>query len=833
MILPRRDALGRRLARSLLPPAVVLDVSFVNGLEAIRSLAAAGAPVIAVDHRPSALGFRSRLAHHVLSPDPKDEEAYVAFLAELAERDFSEPAVVLPTHDAPLAARGAQRGAPRGLPAARAAAGTCSSRCSRSATSTRWRRPPASACRSRSRPTDEDEARAAAAALTYPAVVKPGDPIPFKRRFGRPVLVCQTPEELLEAWRSAADCEPLLQEVIPGDDATLWTVGSYTDASGTRARAVLRPQARADAARLRHLPRGRGALARGRRRAGARAAGGARLPRHRADRVPARPARRALQADGGESRASGSGTAWRAPAASICRASPTSTCSAARSAPCARGRSTTAAAGSWPPRTCAPRARRARRCAARCARSGPHAGRGHVRRARSAARDRAGERPRDRADRARLQRRPRRRARDHAAAVARPPAAGDARRHDLAQAALVARRRATSRSRTSSPPASSRSSSSIAACGATARMHRVALGLLLAMAALDRGLPGRLLRAREPRSSSRSTPRAWPSSSCTSRFLVRGTQHVIDRGERLLRRTIGAFVAGPRHQLRLRRRAARAQVGGGVNLDKAVIGPLTFGQGSLGGINVYGQATAVQSGSYVSLGRLSRERARARPQPPRDHALRPDPPAAAVRAAARTCAAAAASCSRRCSAFFLVVEVLTLSRSGFLGLACGLAVLAWPLRRQLLQPRARRAGRRRRSGASALALASSPYVRQVVRSRVTLSDNSAKVHFQFFDLVHAGARRASGVRPRPQHVLGLLPVPDGQDELGPALVLHRAARRDGPRRRGRVRGVPGLGRAAAGGDPARLARAASASATPRPATGARSASASAPGSRPR
>ena len=32
-------------------------------------------------------------------------------------------------------------------------------------------------------------------------------------------------------------------------------------------------------------------------------------------------------------------------------------------------------------------------------------------------------------------------------------------------------------------------------------------------------------------------------------------------------------------------------------------------------------------------------------------------------------------------------------------------------------------------------LASSPYVRQVVRSRVTVSDNSAKVHFQFFDLV--------------------------------------------------------------------------------------------------
>jgi O-antigen ligase len=56
------------------------------------------------------------------------------------------------------------------------------------------------------------------------------------------------------------------------------------------------------------------------------------------------------------------------------------------------------------------------------------------------------------------------------------------------------------------------------------------------------------------------------------------------------------------------------------------------------------------------------------------------------------------------------------------------------LRRQLLQPRVvapALAG----LAAVGLALASSPYVRQVVRSRVTLSDNSAKVHFQFFDLV--------------------------------------------------------------------------------------------------
>ena len=62
--------------------------------------------------------------------------------------------------------------------------------------------------------------------------------------------------------------------------------------------------------------------------------------------------------------------------------------------------------------------------------------------------------------------------------------------------------------------------------------------------------------------------------------------------------------------------------------------------------------------------------------------------------------------------------------SWFLGLGCGLAVLAWPLRRQLVQPRfvlPALGG----LAAIGLALASSPYVRQVVRSRVTLWPSEA------------------------------------------------------------------------------------------------------------
>ena len=335
-----------------------------------------------------------------------------------------------------------------------------------------------------------------------------------------------------------------------------------------------------------------------------------------------------------------------------------------------------------------------------------------------------------------------------------------------------------------------------------ARMHRVALGLLLAMAVLEAVYLGGYFALENSEQLSQYA-KGMVKFALHFGFLVCGTQYVIDRGERLLRRTIGAFVAGLALNCAYGVAQLAAQVGAGVNLDKRLIGPLTFGQGSLGGINVYGQTTAVESGSYVSLGVY------------RVNALALDPNHLGIMLCVPILlllpfALRAGVRSRRglvlagLLAFFVFVEVLTLSRSGLLGLACGLLVLAWPLRRQLLQPRflAPLAGA---LGLLAVALASSSYVRQVFRSRVTLSDNSAKVHFQFFDLVQPV------LDAHPVFGLGLntfsalLPVPHRQDELGPALLLHRAARRDRSRRRVRVRRLPGLGRNPPGRDPARVA----------------------------
>jgi D-aspartate ligase len=80
-------------------PAVVVDVGWVNGLAAIRSLGRAGASVLALDHRPWALGLRSRYAVPVGAPDPgADEDGFVGALSELGEA-LGTPTPVFPTHD--------------------------------------------------------------------------------------------------------------------------------------------------------------------------------------------------------------------------------------------------------------------------------------------------------------------------------------------------------------------------------------------------------------------------------------------------------------------------------------------------------------------------------------------------------------------------------------------------------------------------------------------------------------------------------------------------------------------------------------------------------------
>lgn len=192
--------------------AAVVDVGWVNGLAAIRSLGRTGIRVLAVDHRPSALGFRSKYAEPLLSPDPfEDEHRFVNVVRALGEL------VVFPTHDDSLNA------------------------IARYADDLQVLTPfPAWDVleRVQSKRTQLEQAAAVGIDIptldpgTFPVIVKPERSVEFKRRYRRQAFRCETAAELEEALAQTEEFGPIVQELIPGGDDTLYTVGSYLDADG-------------------------------------------------------------------------------------------------------------------------------------------------------------------------------------------------------------------------------------------------------------------------------------------------------------------------------------------------------------------------------------------------------------------------------------------------------------------------------------------------------------------------------------------------------------------------------------------------------------------------
>jgi D-aspartate ligase len=207
--------------------AAVLDVGWVNGLAAIRSLGRAGIPVVAFDHRAGALGFRSRYATPVRCPDPAvDEDGFVAAVAEAGA-----PAVLFPTHDPPLNALARNRKRLEGFlfpfpPWAVLEAIQDKRHQLEAALAARVDVPETRY------PKSADEARAAAEELGLPVLVKPRHPDGFKRRFGKQAFRCETAEDAERAYADAEQFGPMVQELVPGGDGELYSLGSYVSERG-------------------------------------------------------------------------------------------------------------------------------------------------------------------------------------------------------------------------------------------------------------------------------------------------------------------------------------------------------------------------------------------------------------------------------------------------------------------------------------------------------------------------------------------------------------------------------------------------------------------------
>jgi D-aspartate ligase len=206
------------------PAAVVVDVGWVNGLAAVRSLGRAGIRVLAVHPTSDALGFRSRYAEARVAPEPVDDEAgFVAFLRDLGD-ELGGSTPIFPTHDPPLNA----------LARARAELGerflypfpgweVLGPLQSKRIQLDRARRAGIPVPRTADAPTDE---------LGFPVLVKPSDPILFRRRFRLQSFRCETRDELDDAFERSRPYDPLVQEFIPGGDEELYTFGSYLTADG-------------------------------------------------------------------------------------------------------------------------------------------------------------------------------------------------------------------------------------------------------------------------------------------------------------------------------------------------------------------------------------------------------------------------------------------------------------------------------------------------------------------------------------------------------------------------------------------------------------------------
>jgi len=212
-------------------PALVLQVSWANGLDIIRDLAAAGVPLLAVDANPRALGLHSRLAAGMVCPDPReDEEAFVVFLEQLGPR-LPRRAVLFPTHDQYIwpISRHAKRLEPwyiipfsrwetmRRLHDKREQLETA-------------RRVGVDIPKTVFVDDDDDLARGADE-IGFPAIFKPVESLAFKVRFRRHVLEIASRDELLRVYDKVRDCGTLmLQDIVPGGDEELYTLGSYLDA---------------------------------------------------------------------------------------------------------------------------------------------------------------------------------------------------------------------------------------------------------------------------------------------------------------------------------------------------------------------------------------------------------------------------------------------------------------------------------------------------------------------------------------------------------------------------------------------------------------------------
>lgn len=219
-------------------------------------------------------------------------------------------------------------------------------------------------------------------------------------------------------------------------------------------------------------------------------------------------------------------------------------------------------------------------------------------------------------------------------------------------------------------------------------------------------------------------------------FLAAAAAHLVRRGAPLLRAGLVAFVAGVVVNSLYAVLLLAAQVGGGVNLDRVLLSHVFTGAAT-SGVNLYGRVAGVTSQGVETSTTVYR--ATGLVDDPNHLGVMLTVPIVVLLALALGLRGRDAVRARiglgALAAFLLLVLLLTQSRSGVLGLAVGLAVLAVPFGRQLASRAVLLPGAALALLAGAVALQRRSYVQQVIESRLQTGGGGNNTHLAVYELI--------------------------------------------------------------------------------------------------
>jgi D-aspartate ligase len=215
---------------SRLPAAIVMNLSR-NGLGVIRSLGRRGIPVIGVDTHLNGPGAKSRYCEAIACPDPNtDEQALLAFLMDLG-RKFDRRATVFPTSDDFVRFLSRHRHQLKheyslALPSQDTVCSTVNKRKTYEE-AVRLHVPVPKTLF----PQDDTELELVARAVSYPVLIKATMSHTGSPPFPGKALRVESEEQLLDRYHQLAGAwsSIMVQELIPGGDDQLWTLGAYLD----------------------------------------------------------------------------------------------------------------------------------------------------------------------------------------------------------------------------------------------------------------------------------------------------------------------------------------------------------------------------------------------------------------------------------------------------------------------------------------------------------------------------------------------------------------------------------------------------------------------------